>query len=57
MGGVFEHLIQSSKRCLKKVLKAPVLSEDEIQTITIEIEPTLNARPLTYVCSEQVEDI
>ena len=57
MGGVSEHLIQSIKRCLKKVLKTAVLSEDEIKTITTEIEATLNACPLTYVYSEQMEDI
>ena len=57
MGGVFERIIQSIKRCLKKVLKTAVLSEDEIRTIITEIEATLNARPLTYVYSEQMEDI
>ena len=36
MEGVFECLIQSIERCLKKVLKTVVLSEDEIQTIVIE---------------------
>ena len=57
MGGVFECLIESIKRCLKKVLRTAVLSEDEIRTIITEIEATLNARPLTYVYSEQMEDI
>ena len=38
-------------------LKTAVLSEDEIRTIITEIEATLNARPLTYVHSEQMEDI
>ena len=33
------------------------MSEDEIRTIITEIEATLNARPLTYVYSEQMEDI
>ena len=51
MGGVFERIIQSIKRCLKNVLKT------EIRTIITEIEATLNARPLTYVYSEQMEDI
>ena len=57
MGGVFECIIQSIKRCLKKVLKTAVLSEDEIRTIITEIEAILNARPVMYVYSEQMEDI
>ena len=57
MGAEFKCLIQSIKRCLKKVSKTAVLSEGEIRTIITELETTLNARPLTYVYSEQMEDI
>ena len=54
---MFECLIQSIKRRLKKVLKTAILSEDEMGTIITEIEATLNARPLTYAYSEKMKDI
>ena len=41
-----------TKRCLKKVLGNARLSHDELHTILVETEGTLNARPLTYVGSE-----
>ncbi|XP_065197182.1 uncharacterized protein LOC135828689 [Sycon ciliatum] len=54
-GGIFERLIKSMKGCLKKVIGNAHLSLDELQTILMEVERTLNSRPLTYVSSEDTE--
>ena len=48
-GGFWERLVQSVKRCLRKVVGRSTLTLDELTTIIIEIETTLNNRPLTYM--------
>ena len=48
-GGYWERLIQSVKHCLKKTVRQSTLNLDELATIVIEIESTLNNRPLTYL--------
>lgn len=47
-GGFFERMIGMVKRCLKKVLGNARLTQDELSTILVEIEGTINNRPLTY---------
>ena len=48
-GGFWERLVQSVKRCLRKVVGRATLTLDELTTVIIEIETTLNNRPLTYM--------
>ena len=48
-----EHLVQSVKRCLKKTIGRSTLRFDELPTVLVEIESTLNNRPLTYLYSDE----
>ena len=48
-GGFWERLVRSVKRPLRKVIGRTNLTYDELQTIVVEIEGLINARPLTYV--------
>ena len=54
-GGYFERLVQSVKRCLKKILKNAKVTSEELQTVLVEIESTLNSRPLTFASSGEIE--
>ena len=56
-GGFYERLVQSVKRCLKKVLRNAKLTYEELSTELIEIEGVLNSRPLTYVYDDDLEGI
>ena len=47
-GSFFERMVKSVKRCLKKVIGNARFSLDEMLTVLVEIEGTLNSRPLTY---------
>ena len=55
-GGFFERLIQNTKRCLRKTLRNAKLNYDELHTVLVEVEGTLNCRPLTYVSSDDPEE-
>ena len=55
-GGFFERMVQEVKRCLRKTLRNAKLDYDELHTILVEIESTLNSRPLTYVSSDEIGD-
>ena len=55
-GGVFERLIRSVKRCLRKIIGRAKLSLEELSTIVIEVEMVVNSRPLTYVSLTDLEE-
>lgn len=52
-GGMWERLICSVKRCLKKTIGQTSLTYDELHTLLVEIEGIINCRPLTYVYDDQ----
>ena len=56
MGGFFERMVQEVKRCLRKTLRNAKLDCDELHTVLVEIESTLNSRPLTYVSSDELDE-
>ena len=51
-GRFYERLEGLTKRCIKKVLGNARLNHDELNAVLVEIEGTLNARPLRYVSNE-----
>ena len=46
-------MVQEVKRCLRKTLRSAKLDYDELHIVLLEIESTLNSRPLTYVSSDE----
>ena len=56
-GGVWERLVGSVKRCIKKVVGVRTLSYVELQTIVAEVENILNNRPIDADYEDDFEDI
>ena len=54
-GGIFERLIKSAKRCLRKTLVRASLTYDEL-ILVVETEAVLNSRPLSYISSDDLEE-
>ena len=49
-------MIQSTKRCIHKMIGRARLTYDELLTVLAECEMILNSRPLTYIESETSEE-
>lgn len=49
---MFERLVRSTKRCLKKILFRSYLHFEEVLTVLREIQCTINNRPLTFLYEE-----
>ena len=54
-GGVFERMIKSTKRCLRKIVGQARFSFDELHTAIVEIEG-INSRPISYLNSGDTEE-
>ena len=54
MGGFFERMVRSVKRCLRKILLNTRLNYEEMLIVLREIENVLNNRPLTFVYSDDL---
>ena len=54
--GFFERLIQSLKRCLRKMVGRAKLTYEELVTEVAEVELILNSRPLTYISGEDMDE-
>ena len=55
-GGFFKRMIQNVKRCLRKTLRNARLNYHQLHTVLVEVEGTLNSRPLTYLPSDDLEE-
>lgn len=56
MGGVWERLIQTVKRCLKQMLTTKTPTHEMLVTLFAEAENIVNSRPLTYISLDSADD-
>ena len=55
-GGIFEKMVQTAKRCLRKIFGNAHLTQEELLTVVVEVEMIVNSRPLSYVSSEDLKE-
>lgn len=55
-GGIFERMVKSAKRCLRKAIGKKTLTFDELLTLVVEVEAVLNSRPLSYISTEDLDE-
>ena len=53
VGGFWERLVRSVKNCIRKTLGRSTLNFEELRTLLIKVEATLNNRPLTYLYDDE----
>ena len=56
-GGVFESLIKSTKRCLRKFTGQAKFSLDKLHTVIVEVKSIINSRPLTNISPSNLEEV
>ena len=56
-GGMWERLVASVKRCLKKVIGVKVISYTELQTLLFQVESILNNRPIDADYDDDCEEV
>ena len=56
-GGFFERMVGCVKQCLRKTLGRARLKRDKLEIVLVEVECTLNSRPLTYEYDEVGEEV
>ena len=54
-GGVWERMVQSSKRAMKIVLENRLITDKVLSVVVAEVSALLNSRPLTHL-SVNIED-
>ena len=52
-GSFWERLVRSVKQWLRKSVGRSLLKFEELRTLVVEIEATLNNRPLTYIYDDE----
>ena len=55
-GGVFERMVKSTKRCLRKFIGRARFTLDELHTAVVEVESIINSRPLTYLSASDLDE-
>ena len=55
-GGIFERMVCSTKRCLKKIIGRAKFTYDELLTSLVKVEMIINSRPLTYVSPDDLQE-
>ena len=56
-GGFWERMVKSAKRCLRKTLGKALLDFEELLTVIVEIESTLNSRPICYIYDDTIDEV
>ena len=53
---MFERMVRSTKRCLKKMIGQAKLTYDKLLMAVTEVEAIVNSRPLSFISSDDLEE-
>ena len=56
-GGIFERMVKSTKRCLRKIVGRANFCYNKMHTAVVEIEAIINSRLLTFLCADDVDEL